>query len=100
MRVTRHHHVRNSSLPLPGVHHRFSMSAQLSSALAKLAAFRAHSSRKSQEIVDAGTPLLLKRKITLSDADSSAWLEQLALAAIDVGNLDIADVSITHPLLR
>lgn len=68
------------------------MSAQLSASLEKLASFRVQNSRQSQDIVDAGTPLLLSKKKTASDADACAWLEQLALAAIDIGNLDIADV--------
>ncbi|EJD05303.1 TPR-like protein [Fomitiporia mediterranea MF3/22] len=67
------------------------MSAQLTSALAKLASFRQQNSRQSQEILDAGVPLLLSKKSALSDVHSTTWLEQLALAAIDVGNLDIAD---------
>ncbi|KAL5478395.1 OCA3 [Sanghuangporus weigelae] len=67
------------------------MSTQLPSALAKLASFRQNNSRQSQEIVDAGVPLLKNRRATQLDADSSAWVEQLALASIDVGKLDIAD---------
>lgn len=68
------------------------MSSQLASALQKLAAFRAQSSRQSQEIVDAGVLLLAKKSVKNPDAETCAWLEQLALAAIDVGRLDIADV--------
>ncbi|KAI5120033.1 hypothetical protein M0805_004661 [Coniferiporia weirii] len=68
------------------------MSGTLSAALEKLASFRVQNSRQSQEIVDHGA-VLLKNKQAASgaDADAYAWLEQLALAAIDVGRLDIAD---------
>ena len=68
------------------------MSTQLSSSLAKLASFRQRNSRQSQEIVDAGTALLKSRRPTQLDSESAAWVEQLALASIDVGNLDVADV--------
>ena len=68
------------------------MPPQLSSALAKLASFRQQNSRQSQEILDVGIPLLKGKKAAQLDANSSAWVEQLALAAIDVGNLSIADV--------
>ena len=68
------------------------MSQQLAAALQKLASFRAQNSRQSQDVVDAGVLLLAKKSVRNPDAETCAWLEQLALAAIDVGKLDIADV--------
>ncbi|THG99441.1 hypothetical protein EW145_g7267 [Phellinidium pouzarii] len=65
------------------------MSAQLS--LQKLASFRAQNSRQSLETVEHGTILLKNKKATSADPDACAWLEQLVLAAIDVGRLSIAD---------
>ena len=72
--------------------HHMTMSNQLASALEKLSKYRAQSSRQSQEVVDAGVLLLAKKSVRNPDAETCAWLEQLALAAIDVGKLDIADV--------
>ena len=90
------------------------MSLDFSKALQELASFRIKNSRRSQEVVDLGLALLAnsRRKASsnsiastssgssiLASAgiasleENSAWIVQLALAAIDVGRLDIADVS-------
>lgn len=71
------------------------MSAQLSHALQKLASFRAQNSRQSLDIVATGAPVLhslVSRAGSGADADACAALEQLALAAVDVGRLELADV--------
>ncbi|PAV17801.1 TPR [Pyrrhoderma noxium] len=88
------------------------MSFNFSKALQELASFRIKNSRRSQEVVDLGLALLAnsRRKASSNSIAStssgssilassgissleedSAWIEQLALAAIDVGRLDIAD---------
>lgn len=96
------------------------MSNELYAALQKLTSFRIQNARQSQEVVDAGLALLAnsrRRKVVSGTAgqgsssgpsksskrtlgggsgitgleEESAWLEQLALAAIDVGSLDVAD---------
>lgn len=75
------------------------MAPQLSAALQKLASFRVQNSRQSLKIVAAGASLLQSSSTRGSDADVFASLEQLALAAVDVGKLDIADVC-NHFFLR
>ncbi|KAF9078427.1 hypothetical protein BDP27DRAFT_1206517 [Rhodocollybia butyracea] len=62
----------------------------LSSALETLANYRAHNTRASQDIVDKGKPLLNNAASKLGD-DAWSFLEQLALAAIEIGDLDVAD---------
>ena len=90
------------------------MSFDFSKALQELASFRIKNSRRSQEVVDLGLALLAKSRRKASSnsiastssgssilassgiaslEEDSAWIEQLELAAIDVGRLDIADVS-------
>ncbi|RDB19720.1 ER membrane protein complex subunit 2-A [Hypsizygus marmoreus] len=61
----------------------------LSSALQKLATYRASNTRASQETFETGLTVLNSGKQL--DVEGWAFLEQLALAAIDVGRLDIAD---------
>jgi hypothetical protein len=85
------------------------MTMDLPTALSKLAYNRTHNLRKSQETFDAGVLVLDKnalgklsddRKPTfrtypgvmLTGRAGWAFLEQLFLAAIDVGNVDVADV--------
>lgn len=70
------------------------MSGSLSEALQKLSSFRAQNSRQSLQIVTAGAPLLHSSYARNGDAETYATLEQLALASIDVGKLEIADVRI------
>ncbi|KAH8112293.1 TPR-like protein [Phellopilus nigrolimitatus] len=73
------------------------MSAQQHAALQKLASFRVQNSRQSQEIAEHGAALLKnKRAPGGRGADADAWLEQLALAAIDVGRLEVADECISR----
>ncbi|KAJ6481719.1 hypothetical protein C8R45DRAFT_1002827 [Mycena sanguinolenta] len=65
------------------------MSLSLSSALDKLATFRTNNSRASQETFKNAT-IILKSAKQLGD-DGWAVLEQLFLASVDLGRLDIAD---------
>ncbi|KAF9564084.1 tetratricopeptide repeat domain 35 [Agrocybe pediades] len=63
----------------------------LQSSLEKLASFRKNNTRNSQETFEHGLNIL-KSGASLKLGDESwAFLEQLALAAIDVNRLDIAD---------
>jgi len=63
----------------------------LQPALQKLAAYRANNSRESQDTFQKGL-IVLKSGASIKLGDEGwAFLEQLALAAIDVGRLDIAD---------
>ncbi|KAF9011823.1 hypothetical protein BDQ17DRAFT_1272178 [Cyathus striatus] len=61
----------------------------ISSALEQLASYRARNTRASQDTFKKGCAVL-KSKVSIGD-DGWAFLEQLALASIDVGRLDIAD---------
>ncbi|KZT28258.1 TPR-like protein [Neolentinus lepideus HHB14362 ss-1] len=63
----------------------------LPSALQKLSTFRARSTRASQETFDKGLVVLKGNGLKKLGDESWSFLEQLALAAIDVGRLDIAD---------
>ncbi|KLO07837.1 TPR-like protein [Schizopora paradoxa] len=70
------------------------MSASLSEALQKLANYRSKNSRESLRVFELGAPLLSNDKWMKQKgdgADSYTWLEQLALAAIDVGRTGVAD---------
>ncbi|KAF8719201.1 hypothetical protein AX14_011335 [Amanita brunnescens Koide BX004] len=64
----------------------------LSAALETLANYRANNIRASQETFDKGSIILKSNGISRLGDDSWAFLEQLALAAIDIGRLDVADV--------
>jgi hypothetical protein len=85
------------------------MTMDLSTALHTLAHHRAHNLRKSQETFDAGLVVLDKNAVGklgeegqcalrepydngTHDLIGWAFLEQLALAAIDLGRVDVADV--------
>ncbi|KAK0441684.1 hypothetical protein EV421DRAFT_1812150 [Armillaria borealis] len=63
----------------------------LSSALKTLANYRAHNTRASQDVVDKGSIILKSNGARKLGDDSWAFLEQLALAAIDIGRLDVVD---------
>ncbi|TFK53012.1 hypothetical protein OE88DRAFT_1627603 [Heliocybe sulcata] len=63
----------------------------LPSALQKLSTFRARNTRASQETFDKGLVVLKGNGLKKLGDESWSFLEQLALAAIDVGRLDIAD---------
>ncbi|KDQ62320.1 hypothetical protein JAAARDRAFT_149119 [Jaapia argillacea MUCL 33604] len=63
----------------------------LPSALQRLSAYRARSTRASQDIFDKGLVVLNSKSASKLGDDSWEFLEQLALAAIDVGRIDIAD---------
>ncbi|KJA25320.1 hypothetical protein HYPSUDRAFT_76058 [Hypholoma sublateritium FD-334 SS-4] len=63
----------------------------LQSALQQLASFRANNSRESQETFAKGLVVLKAGKTVNLGEEGWAFLEQLALAAIDVGRIDIAD---------
>jgi hypothetical protein len=85
------------------------MTMDLPTALSKLAYNRTHNLRKSQETFDAGVLVLDKNAlgklgddrgptfrtypgVMLMSRAGWAFLEQLFLAAIDVGHVDVADV--------
>jgi len=63
----------------------------LQSALEKLASFRANNTRESQETFEKGLIILKSGKTTKLGDDGWAFLEQLSLASIDIGRLDVAD---------
>ncbi|KAL0946209.1 hypothetical protein HGRIS_012468 [Hohenbuehelia grisea] len=63
----------------------------LSVALQKLAAYRKSNTRKSQETFQNGLLVLEKNGVSSLGDDSWSFLEQLTLASIDVGKLDVAD---------
>ncbi|KAG6827952.1 hypothetical protein H0H92_009860 [Tricholoma furcatifolium] len=67
------------------------MTTSLSSALERLANYRVNNTRASQEIFEQGCVILKASPSARLGDDGWAFLEQLALAAIDVGRLDIAD---------
>ncbi|KAF8351942.1 hypothetical protein F5887DRAFT_933116 [Amanita rubescens] len=64
----------------------------LSAALETLANYRANNIRASQETFDKGSQILKSNAVSRLGDDSWAFLEQLTLAAIDIGRLDVADV--------
>ncbi|KAN0094500.1 hypothetical protein V8E55_002787 [Tylopilus felleus] len=61
------------------------------SALDQLATYRTQNTRASQDIFQKGALVLEKNALFKMGDESWAFLEQLALAAIDVGRLDVAD---------
>ncbi|KAF5365345.1 hypothetical protein D9758_005387 [Tetrapyrgos nigripes] len=63
----------------------------IASALQTLANYRSHSARASQDIVEKGEEVLKANAVVQLGDEAWAFLEQLTLAAIDVGRLDIAD---------
>ncbi|KAF5392704.1 hypothetical protein D9757_000977 [Collybiopsis confluens] len=63
----------------------------LSSALETLANYRAHSSRASHDIVEKGKVVLNSKAVSKLGDEAWSFLEQLALAAIDTGDYDLAD---------
>ncbi|KZS90519.1 TPR-like protein [Sistotremastrum niveocremeum HHB9708] len=63
----------------------------LTSALQRLASYRAKQSRASADIVKDGELVLRKAGLTKLGDEEWAFLEQLALAALDTGKLDVAD---------
>ncbi|KAG7445654.1 uncharacterized protein BT62DRAFT_896931 [Guyanagaster necrorhizus] len=63
----------------------------LSSALKTLANYRAHNTRASQDVVNKGSIVLKSNGARKLGDEAWAFLEQLALAAIDIGRLDVAD---------
>jgi len=68
----------------------------MTSALENLANFRANNTRASNQIVQQGKPILSNKSAIKKLGDELwAFLEQLALAAIDVGDLALADSCLT-----
>ncbi|TFK29527.1 tetratricopeptide repeat domain 35 [Coprinopsis marcescibilis] len=65
----------------------------VSSALQKLASYRVNNNRASQEVFKRGS-IILKSGTSPRGEEGWAFLEQLALAAIDLDRLDVADVCI------
>ncbi|KAI6132904.1 TPR-like protein [Pisolithus croceorrhizus] len=61
------------------------------SALEELARYRVQNRRASQEVFEKGTYVLQKNGHSKMGDEVWDFLEQLALAAIDVGRLDVAD---------
>ncbi|TFY79795.1 hypothetical protein EWM64_g4218 [Hericium alpestre] len=68
----------------------------LSTALQRLANYRTQNSRASQDIFESGVIVFRKDALHKLGDDSWQFLEQLALAAIDVGRLDVAEGCIKH----
>ncbi|KAG6898450.1 hypothetical protein C0993_006805 [Termitomyces sp. T159_Od127] len=66
-------------------------SPSLGTALHQLATYRTNNTRASQETFEQGCLILKSGSKTKHGDDVWAFLEQLALASIDVGRLDIAD---------
>jgi tetratricopeptide (TPR) repeat protein len=64
---------------------------EIAAALHKLATYRTHNNRASQETFSKGIIILKNNIANNIGEDGWAFLEQLALAAIDVGRLDVAD---------
>ncbi|KIM54070.1 hypothetical protein SCLCIDRAFT_137544 [Scleroderma citrinum Foug A] len=60
-------------------------------ALEELGRFRAHHTRVSQEVFEKGSLVLQKNGHKKTGDEGWDFLEQLALAAIDIGRLDVAD---------
>ncbi|KAF8647326.1 hypothetical protein AX16_006788 [Volvariella volvacea WC 439] len=63
----------------------------LTSALQTLATYRSNNIRASQDAFEKGTQLVESGSISKLGDERWAFLEQLALAAIDIGRLDVAD---------
>ncbi|KAI6041501.1 TPR-like protein [Pisolithus marmoratus] len=61
------------------------------SALQELARYRAQNKRASQEVFEKGTLILQKNAHRKMGDEVWDFLEQLVLAAVDVGRLDVAD---------
>ncbi|KAG9310208.1 TPR-like protein, partial [Chiua virens] len=61
------------------------------SALDQLATYRAQNTRISQDIFEKGALILQKNVLHKMGDESWSFLEQLALAAIDVGRLEVSD---------
>ncbi|KAG6380339.1 TPR-like protein [Boletus reticuloceps] len=61
-------------------------------ALDQLATYRSQNTRASQDIFEKGALVLEKNVVHKMGDECWGFLEQLALAAIDVGRLDVADV--------
>ncbi|KAA1471927.1 TPR-like protein [Dentipellis sp. KUC8613] len=68
----------------------------LPTALERLANYRSRNSRASQEIFESGVVVFRNDALHKLGDDSWAFLEQLTLAAIDVGRLDVAEGCIKH----
>ncbi|KII91761.1 hypothetical protein PLICRDRAFT_136209 [Plicaturopsis crispa FD-325 SS-3] len=65
--------------------------SDLAAALQRLATYRVQNSRASQEIFEKGVVVLKSNVANKMGDDGWAFLEQLALASIDIGRIDIAD---------
>ncbi|KAJ7594248.1 hypothetical protein C8J56DRAFT_926280 [Mycena floridula] len=63
----------------------------LATALQTLANYRSHNTRASQDTVEKGLLVLQANEVPRLGDEGWAFLEQLALAALDVGRLDVAD---------
>jgi len=63
----------------------------LAHALHRLATYRAHNTRKSQQTFNAGVTILKSYPNKHLGDDGWTFLEQLALAALDVGRIEVAD---------
>jgi tetratricopeptide (TPR) repeat protein len=63
----------------------------LQSALQKLATYRSQNTRASQETFENGVAILKSNAAKKMGDEGWAFLEQLALAAIDIGRIDVAD---------
>ncbi|KAF8624675.1 hypothetical protein AX17_007006 [Amanita inopinata Kibby_2008] len=68
----------------------------LPAALETLANYRARNTRASQETFNKGTLVFKSGGISSLGNEAWAFLEQFALAAIDIGRLDIADQCLQH----
>ncbi|KAE9395430.1 TPR-like protein [Gymnopus androsaceus JB14] len=72
----------------------------LSSALETLANYRTHNTRASQDIVEKGRLLLKSNVASKMGDDAWAFLEQLALASVDIARYDVADECLRQLLAK
>jgi tetratricopeptide (TPR) repeat protein len=68
----------------------------LASALQRLANYRTKNSRASREIFESGVVVFRNDALHKLGDDSWQFLESLALAAVDVGRMDVAEACLKH----
>ncbi|KAI0299385.1 TPR-like protein [Multifurca ochricompacta] len=68
----------------------------LTSALQRLANYRARNSRASRQIFETGVVVFRNDALHKLGDDSWEFLESLALAAVDVGRIDVAEACLKH----
>ncbi|KAH9064579.1 TPR-like protein [Lactarius vividus] len=68
----------------------------VASALQRLANYRTKNSRTSREIFESGVVVFRNNALHKLGDDSWQFLESLALAAVDVGRIDVAEACLNH----